>query len=81
MFSLISANWAGEPLTSYEMILKHIRTTRSDTGFHCRACLDQREYESQKISAEQKASIRLERRPVLPDWNYTIRPHKARPIS
>jgi hypothetical protein len=81
MFSLISANWAGEPLTSYETILKHIRTTRSDTGFHCRACLDRREYEGQKISAEQKASIRLERRPVLPDWNYTIRPHKGRPIS
>jgi hypothetical protein len=33
MFNLISANWAGEPLISYEVMLKHIRTTRSSTGF------------------------------------------------
>jgi hypothetical protein len=37
MFSLISENWAGEPLASYEVILKHIRMTRSETGFTCRA--------------------------------------------
>lgn len=81
MFSLISANWAGEPLRSYETILKHIRTTRSATGFHCRACLDLRKYEGQKLSPAQKASIRLMRRKVMPKWNYTIRPHKRRPIS
>ena len=75
MFSLISANWAGEPLRSYETILKYIRTTRSDTGFHCRARLDEHAYERQRITAKQKASIRLKRRTVNPDWNYTIRPH------
>ena len=32
MFSLISANWAGEPLVSYETILEYIRTTRLDQG-------------------------------------------------
>jgi hypothetical protein len=35
MFSLISANWAGEPLVSYETILGYIRCTRSTKGFHC----------------------------------------------
>ena len=39
-FSLISGSWAGEPLTSYEGMLKDIRTTRSSEGFHGRACLD-----------------------------------------
>ena len=29
MFSLISANWAGEPLVSYETVLGYIRRTRS----------------------------------------------------
>jgi hypothetical protein len=82
MFSLISANWAGEPLVSYETMLKHIRTTRSDTGFHCRACLDEREYPiRRKISADEKASIRLKRRSALPNWNYTIRPHRDHSIS
>ena len=37
MFSLISGNWAGEPLVSYETMPKYIRTTRSETGFRCRA--------------------------------------------
>ena len=36
MFSLISANWAGEPLVSYETVLKSIHTTRSQAGSRCR---------------------------------------------
>jgi hypothetical protein len=75
MFNLISANWAGEPLTSYEVMLKHIRTTRSSTGFRCRASLDTRFYPTKvKVSEEAKSSVRLWRHTVLPKWNYTIRP-------
>jgi Rhodopirellula transposase DDE domain len=77
MFNLISANWAGEPLTSYELMLKHIRTTRSSTGFQCRASLDTRFYPTKiKVSDEAKATVRLSRHIVLPNWNYTIRPRK-----
>lgn len=77
MFSLISANWAGEPLTSYEVMLKHIRTTRSRTGFRCRASLDTRFYPLKvKVPDEAKAGVRMSRHAVLPDWNYTIRPRK-----
>jgi hypothetical protein len=43
LFSRISANWAGHPLESYETILKHLRTTRSETGFRCKARLDMRD--------------------------------------
>ena len=32
LFSQISRNWAGEPLVSYETILKFIRTTKTDSG-------------------------------------------------
>jgi len=77
MFSLISANWAGEPLTSYEVLLKHIRTTRSSTGFRCRASLDTRFYPLKvKVSDEAKAAVRLSYHAILPDWNYTVRPRK-----
>ncbi len=76
MFSLISNNWRGEPLKSYEVMLKHIRQTRSQEGFQCRACLDTREYpEGGKVSPEDKARVRLQRRKVLPQWNYSIFPH------
>jgi hypothetical protein len=76
MFSLISANWAGEPLVSYETILGYIRGTRSPEGFHCRAHLDTTDYPSgYRVTPEVKDRIRLKPRPVLPKWNYTIRPH------
>ena len=75
MFSLISANWAGEPLSSYETMLKFIRTTRSEEGFHCRACVDCKEYIAQRPTVEQRRNVRLKRRRVLPQWNYLIYPH------
>ena len=76
MFSLISANWAGEPLVSYETILGYIRGTRSTKGFHCRACLDETDYPTgYKVTPEEKAWVRLKPRRVLPRWNYTIWPH------
>jgi Rhodopirellula transposase DDE domain len=78
MFSLISANWAGEPLVSYETMLKHIRTTRSKTGFRCRAYMDKHEYTAQRLTSEQRASIHLRRRSVLPRWNYTIYPDRPK---
>ena len=76
MFNLISANWAGEPLTSYEVMLKHIRTTRSSMGFRCRASLVRFYPTKAKASDEAKAAVRLSRHTVLPNWNYTIRPRK-----
>jgi hypothetical protein len=78
MFSAISGNWAGEPLVSYETILKYIRTTRTETGFRCRAWLDRKEYPArQRAQPEAKAKVRLTPHRVLPKWNYTIRPHRS----
>lgn len=81
MFSLISANWAGEPLNSYETMLKHIRTTRSERGFHCRACLDQKEYTAQRPTKDQRRQVRLRRRRLFPQWNYTIYPRSRKTNS
>jgi hypothetical protein len=79
MFSLISGNWAGEPLVSYETILKYIRTTRSKNGFRCRARLDRTDYPTrQRAAPEDKARVCLKPRSVLPKWNYTIWPHRDR---
>ena len=76
LFCHIEANWAGQPLVSYETVLKFIRTTRTDTGLRCRACLDATQSETgRKITAEQKAQINLKPHRVLPRWNYTIEPH------
>lgn len=77
MFSLISANWAGEPLTSYSVVLNYIRATRSTTGFRCRAVLDKKAYPKKaSVSDDQKDSVQQSRHQVLPQWNYTIKPEE-----
>ena len=75
MFNLISKNWEGEPLVSYETVLNYIRTTSSSTGFYCQAVLDRRSYETkQKVQAGQKAAVLLKPYKRLPQWNYTVFP-------
>jgi hypothetical protein len=80
MFGPINLNWAGQPLVSYETVLKFIRTTRTETGFQCQARLDTTIYETGlKITAAEKAHLNLQPHRVFPEWNYTIRP--CDPIS
>lgn len=76
LFGPISANWAGEPLDSYERIVKYIRTTRTEMGLRCRARLDTNEYPVEHRTAPQaKARVRLIRRSIRPQLNYIIYPH------
>ena len=74
-FNLISGNWAGEPLVSYETALKHIRATKSNTGFCCKARLDENFYVTGiKISPKEMAALLVEKHELFPQWNYTICP-------
>lgn len=75
MFNLISANWSGQPLESYETLLKHLKTTRSTVGFRCRARMDTKHYApGRKTSKEEVARLRVRTHRLFPHWNYTIRP-------
>jgi hypothetical protein len=75
LFSRISSNWAGQPLGSYETVLKFIRTTTTENGLRCRARLDMTEYATGlKVTAAEKAQINLQRHRTLPKYNYTIQP-------
>ena len=76
MFSFISINWGGQPLVSYEAVLKLIGSTRTTGGLRVRARLDRRAYETGVTISEQEVqTVNLKRHETLPDWNYTIRPH------
>src|SRR5262249_51903548 len=78
LFSQISENWAGQPLVSYETVLKFIRTTKTDPGLRVRAYLDKTNYRTGlELTAEQKAQINLFPHRVLPEWNYTVKPRDA----
>lgn len=77
LFSHISRNWAGEPLESYEKILKYIRTTTTQTGLKVRACMNTTIYKKgNKITDNEMKSLRIKKHPKLPKWNYTIKPRK-----
>lgn len=76
MFSPISANWVGQPLISYETMLKFVRTSKTATGFRCLARFDRRKYQTKvKVSPNEKANLNLYPRPIFPEWNYSIKPH------
>jgi hypothetical protein len=78
LFCFISLNWAGQPLVSYETILKFIRTTHTDSGLSCQARLDRTQYETGlKITREERANINLKPHRIFPNWNYTIEPRSV----
>ena len=78
LFSFISRNWRGEPLVSYETIVKLIAATRTQTGLRVICKLDKRKYRlGRKITDEQMAQIRLTRDVFHGDWNYTIHPRTS----
>lgn len=75
LFSQISRNWKGEPLKSYETILKFIRTTTTSTGLIVTARLDRKNYPvGIKPSAARLRQLNLTPATFAPRWNYTIRP-------
>jgi len=78
LFSHISMNWRGRPLTSHEVIVNTIAATTTATGLHLRAELDTGTYPTGvKISNAQMAALPLDRHTRHGDWNYTLRPQPA----
>ena len=77
MFSFISLNWKGQPLVTYETVVKLIGGTRTDKGLRVRAKLDTNQYEKGvKITDEEMARIKLRKHKKHPEWNYTISPRE-----
>lgn len=75
MFSFISLQWKGQPLTSYETIVNLIGNTKTKTGLQIKAKMDRREYAlGAKITDQQMEEIKIVRHATQPDLNYTIKP-------
>jgi hypothetical protein len=78
LFSFISSNWRGEPLTDYETVVNLISRTTTTTGLTVTCRLDRRRYPvGRKISAAEWKSVNLARDEFHGDWNYTIRPRQS----
>jgi transposase len=80
LFSHITMNWRGRPLTSHEVIVNTIAATTTRTGLTVHAELDPGSYpDGVKVSDEQMAALPLDRHAWHGDWNYTLRPEPPAP--
>jgi hypothetical protein len=80
LFTCITMNWRGRPLTSHEVIVKAIAATTTRTGLRVRAELDTGTHPpGVKISDEQMAALPLHRHDWHGDWNYTLHPAPPAP--
>jgi len=75
LFSYISKNWRGKPLTSIEVVVNLIGNTVTEKGLNVRAIKDETVYSKGiKISDEDLAKINIHRNSFRGEWNYTISP-------
>lgn len=76
LFSYISINWRGKPLTSFEVIVNLIASTKTETGLRVKSALDCRLYpKGIKITNKEMEMINLTRDSFHGEWNYSVHPH------
>ncbi len=81
LFSAISMNWRGRPLTSHEVIVELIGAATTRTGLRVRAELDRgRSPLGGKVGDEELAVGPLVRHAFHGEWNYTLHPAAAQPL-
>lgn len=79
LFSYISLNWRGKPLTSYEVVVKLIGSTKTNKGLMVFSELDENTYEKGiKVLDKDFKRINILKDNFHGEWNYTILPQPAR---
>jgi hypothetical protein len=82
LFSAITLNWRGRPLTSHEVIVNTIAATTTATGLRVRAELGTGTYTTGvKISDRQMEALPITRHDWHGDWNYTLRPEAYQQVN
>ncbi|WP_194900079.1 ISAzo13 family transposase, partial [Catenulispora pinisilvae] len=75
LFSAITMNWRGRPLTSYEVVVNSIAATTTNTGLTVDAALDTNTYPTgTRIPDRQMNALPLTRHHWHGQWNYTLNP-------
>jgi hypothetical protein len=75
LFSHITMNWRGRPLTSHEVIVQSIAATTTRTGLRVRAELDTNTYATGvHLRDADMAALPLTRHAFHGDWNYALHP-------
>ncbi len=75
LFSFISKNWRGKPLSSYEVMVSLISSTKTNKGLEVACQLDTNQYPAGiKVTDEQMKTIFLKPDTFHGEWNYLIAP-------
>lgn len=75
LFSYISVNWRGKPLTSLETIIELLSHTTTTQGLTVTAVIDQNIYPiGVKVTDEEMLELNIMRNEFHPEWNYVIQP-------
>jgi transposase len=75
LFSHISMNWRGRPLTSHQVIVKLIGETTTRTGLEVEAQLDRKKYPTKvRITDEEMKRVKIKSHNFHGEWNYSISP-------
>ena len=78
LFSHISLNWRGRPLTSHEVIVNLIANTTTQQGLTIQAQRDTDHYPTGVTVTDQElATVNLQKAAFHGEWNYTIAPRPA----
>lgn len=73
LFSHISINWKGRPLTSHDVMVNLIGATQTKTGLKVKAGIDKRKYPTGiKISDSDMEKVNIKKDKFHGEWNYTI---------
>src|SRR5215211_1280255 len=75
LFSQITLNWRGRPLTSHEVVVNTIGSTRTRTGLRVEAELDRGTYPTGvAVSKAHLVALPIQPHAAHGAWNYTISP-------
>jgi hypothetical protein len=80
LWSAVSTNWRGRPLTSHEVVVELIAAATTRTGLKVRAERDEGYYPTGvTVTKEQVAAVPLTGHPFHSEWNYSIGPGPKAP--
>lgn len=79
MFSFITMNWRGKPLSTLETVVNLIGNTKTKSGLKIKAIIDKKQYEKgKKISDENFSLINIKPCNFHGEWNYIIKPRSKK---
>jgi hypothetical protein len=80
LFSHITMNWRGRPLTSHEVVVNSIAATTTRTGLSVHAELDPGRYPTGvRIADAELNAVPITGHAFHGEWNYTVHPRSTQP--